>query len=202
MTKRKKGLDWAKIKNEYISTDISQREIAKKYGIAPSTVARRAKKESWFADREKFESETRAKIAQKLSDSVAKNEVDRLTRVLGLSDLLSDKIEKAINELDIYIAKNKVKTKVVEYTEDEKGKPAKEVIEEKEVISEVHSIVNTLALSQIANALKAIKEITADFSGKDEEVEDSGLIEALTQRSEDLFKNGDDSDMLPQIDEG
>ena len=196
--KRKKP-NWSKLKNEYISTTISQRALAAKYGLTYSTISRRATKERWKTLRDEMEAKTSAEVSQKIEQIIVKQEVDRMSKVLDLTDKLSEKLEKAIDELDVYIAKNKVKTKIVEYSEDGKGKPCTEVIEEKETITEYHSIVNTLALSQLANALKSIKEISCDIGAKDEEVEDSGLIEALQKRSEDLFESGDDSAMLPSV---
>lgn len=45
------GVDWAKIRNEYISTGISTRKLAEKYGVSANTLQARAKREKWAFER-------------------------------------------------------------------------------------------------------------------------------------------------------
>lgn len=52
--------DWKKIKKEYIATDISQRALAKKYGVAYSPLARRCRDEKWVELRAKADSKADA----------------------------------------------------------------------------------------------------------------------------------------------
>ena len=42
------AIDWTTIKQEYITTAVSQRALAKKYGVSPRQVAYRSKAEEWF----------------------------------------------------------------------------------------------------------------------------------------------------------
>lgn len=46
-------LDWGAIRQEYATTDLSLRKIAAKYGCAPTTVCKKAKRDNWAADRER-----------------------------------------------------------------------------------------------------------------------------------------------------
>ena len=44
-------MDWTKIKQEYVSSQISLRALSKKYGVSYATVQSRAKREDWNAQR-------------------------------------------------------------------------------------------------------------------------------------------------------
>ena len=44
--------DWAAIKTEYVTGDISQSELSRKYGVSKGSVSKHAKAEQWETDRE------------------------------------------------------------------------------------------------------------------------------------------------------
>lgn len=69
------GVNWRKIKAEYIAGGISQRAIAEKYGISQATVERRAKKEKWTDKRRQAEGKSIEKVTEKTADEVADNAV-------------------------------------------------------------------------------------------------------------------------------
>ena len=68
-----KGVNWRKIKAEYIAGGISQRKLADKYGISIATVERRAKKEKWTTLRRKAEGKSIEKVTEKTAEIVADN---------------------------------------------------------------------------------------------------------------------------------
>lgn len=86
-------MNWRKIKAEYISGQISQRDLAKKYGIGASTLMRRASKEGWTKKREQAERKTLAKIEQKTAETVSDNAVLLERAKTGLLRLACDMIE-------------------------------------------------------------------------------------------------------------
>ena len=45
-------MDWDAIKQEYISTNISQRELAEKYGVSVSSLGKRCASEGWSQNKE------------------------------------------------------------------------------------------------------------------------------------------------------
>lgn len=57
--------DWQKIKTEYITTDISLRKLAEKYGIRYATVQDRSKKEEWITLRDQHRTSTVSKILER-----------------------------------------------------------------------------------------------------------------------------------------
>ena len=64
--------DWAAIKSEYVTSEISQRAIAKKYGVSNGSVSKHAKAEGWDKERETHKetlvNTTKHKVIEKISD--------------------------------------------------------------------------------------------------------------------------------------
>lgn len=85
--------DWAKMRTEYIAHGASYREIAKKYGVDQSTVARRGKAEGWVALREQNADKVQAKILKK----IAENQANRANRLYAVTDKLLDRVESLLD---------------------------------------------------------------------------------------------------------
>ena len=81
-------VDWLTIKTEYINSNISQRDIAKKYNVSFSTLQVRARKEKWTEERKKQYDEIEASVRQKALDVISKQKIDRVTKLLTISDAL------------------------------------------------------------------------------------------------------------------
>lgn len=67
------GVNWRKIKAEYIAGGISQRGLADKYKISIRTIERRAQKEKWTEKRKKADGKAVEKVAEKTAEIVADN---------------------------------------------------------------------------------------------------------------------------------
>ena len=148
--------DWQKIKTEYITTNISYRALEQKYGINYKVIADKGKKEGWS----QLRSQHRDKTLTKALEADSKKTVDRLSRIQTAADRLLDKIEQAITELNIQLAKETHREKIVEYNNaDRPDKPTKEIVHETEKVVECASIVDRLGLKQIAAALKDIEDV-------------------------------------------
>ena len=65
------GVNWRKIKAEYIAGGISQRKLADKYGVSASNLMRRANREGWNKRREAAESKAIAKTVQRTAEKTA-----------------------------------------------------------------------------------------------------------------------------------
>ncbi len=154
------GTDWKVIRDDYISSGMSYRDICQKHGVNYSALSKIASKEGWYKTRK--ESENRS--------------LSREERILSISDTLLDKIEKSISELDRCIVKCKEKTKTLEYDYDTK-KPINEVVEEKEDIQIIEGMIDKMGLKQLVSTLKDIKDIHRSIEGDDGSgEEDSGVI--------------------------
>ena len=172
--------DWQAIKTEYITTDTSYRKLAQKYGVNPTTIAKRASKEGWQTERQHQASKTLSKALA--VDS--RKKADRLTRIQDATDRLLEKIEQAITELDIQLAKETHREKVIEYNNLERqDKPTKEIVHETEKLIEFTSIIDRQGLKQIAAALKDIKEVQMLKSELDRR-EQEARIEKLRKEAE------------------
>lgn len=194
------AVDWLAIRNDYINGGGSYRKLAEKYGVSTKSITAHSKAENWPGLKAEQENKTSTKVLQETADVIVKNEVERIERLMSISDKMIGKIEKAVEELDLAQVTNKTKTKVIEYKNSKRpDKPTKETIEEKEEILAVASIVDRKGLQQIAMALKAMWDITGQHeANKDDEVEDDGLLAALGSNAQAVFGDGDDSGMLPK----
>lgn len=78
-------INWLKIKEEYITTSISQRDLADKHGVSYNTLMKRATKEKWLELREKAEKKATEKLLQKQGNkllSVYEKSLDLLEELL------------------------------------------------------------------------------------------------------------------------
>ncbi len=152
--------NWDIIREEYLSSSASYRELCAKHGVSYGSLSKVAAMQGWHRERK---------------ESVSKA-LTRQDRILAITDKLLDKIEKSISELDRCIVKNKERTKTVEYDYDTK-KPLTETVEEKEDIKIIDGMIDKMGLKQLVSTLKDIKDIhlgmSDDTSGEDE---DGGII--------------------------
>lgn len=195
------AVDWLQIKSEYVNGNISLRKLAEQTeGITYSQIAKVAAAEKWSEARENQRIKIESKQNQEIAEVIVKQEVGRVKRLLSISDKMIDKIEQAVEELDLTQVTNKTKTKVIEYKNGKRpDKPTREVVEEKEEILSVSSIVDRKGLQQIAVALKAMWDITGEHeANKEDETEDDGLLAALGSNAKAVFDDGDDSGILPK----
>lgn len=70
-TRPKPAYDWKKIRDEYLSSGVALRELARKYGMSQATIMRKSKKEGWIAQREHIDSRSMEKTAEKIADGRA-----------------------------------------------------------------------------------------------------------------------------------
>lgn len=170
--------DWQAIKTEYITTDTSYRKLAEKYGIHYKVISERGKDEKWVELRSQHRDKTLTKALGKISDKQA----DKMARIDDLADKLLEKLEQAITELDLQLAKHTDKTKVIEYNNDLRpDKPTKETIHEEEKLLEVKSVVDRNGLKQIASALKDIKEVKMLRSDLDKQEQEARIANLRKQ---------------------
>lgn len=68
-----KRVNWNAIRAEYIGGGISQRKLAKKYGVSDTTLMKKANAEGWHKLREKAEIKSTAQAQQKTAEAAADN---------------------------------------------------------------------------------------------------------------------------------
>ena len=82
--------DWTAAEHEYVTGDAGYREIAKKYGVADTTIAHYGKRNNWVAKREAYRNEMTAKAVQKTAEKNAD--------VMAIQADSAIRIAQAINE--------------------------------------------------------------------------------------------------------
>ena len=196
-------MDWKKLKAEYIAGGTSYRKLAEKYGVSFSTLRKVAAKEQWTELRNKAGAKRDTKIIDSVSEKEAQKAIDKLSRVSDLTDKLLDKLEQAIEELDIQLYKDVKKTKVIEYNNELRpDKPTKETIYENEKVSEIKTIVDRSGLKAIASSLRDIKEIQMLKSDLDKQEQEARInkLRKEAEREDDttneievVFKAGEEA---------
>ena len=174
--------DWQAIQTEYITTDTSYRKLSQKYGVGYQAICQRSQAEGWIAQREQYKNNTISKTLDKISNKKA----DKMARIDNLADKLLEKLEQAINELDMQLYRHTDKTKIIEYNNDLRpDKPTKETIHEEEKLLEAKSIIDRQGLKQIASALKDIKEVKMLRSELDRQEQEARIANLRKQANAD-----------------
>ena len=177
--------DWQAIKTEYITTNTSYRKLAEKYGVSYVQIGNVGKEENWVELRKQH-------LDNALTKSLAadtRKRVNRAKRIRDAADLLLDKVERAIDELDLQLVTNKTKTKTIEYNNAQRAdKPTKEVIEETEQILSVSSIVDRKGLQQIAATLMNIKTLHGIQTELDKQEQKARIANLRKQADKDEEK--------------
>lgn len=85
--------DWDAIKTEYITTRISQRALATKYGVPYNTIADRSRKNDWVGQRERYKSKVNAKTLAKAENKASTYR----SRIYDLADKMAGQLEALIS---------------------------------------------------------------------------------------------------------
>jgi len=114
-----KRVDWNAIRAEYIGGGISQRKLAKKYGVSDTTLMKKANAEGWHKLREKAESKSTAQAQQKTAEAAADNAViaaDIKKRLLLRLSRIEQKYPFDATEIRTHEGKNTVIFKIRDLT--------------------------------------------------------------------------------------
>lgn len=158
-------MDWNEIRKEYIKGGISYRALAAKYGVPLGTLADRAKAENWVELRRQCQDKTITKTV----DTVSKQNAKVYDRINKLAERLIDKLEKAVDELDVKTVtmKSTMKTGVSNVT-----------TEYKKLDKEHDGPVDKGGLQQLTytlRELKAILDVKSDLDRQEQEARIANL---------------------------
>ena len=87
-------MDWDKIKTEYITSNISYRKLAEKYGVPFTTLRCAARKGDWFKLRQGY----RDNIVTKAVKEAEKTAIKYKSTIYDLAFKVSEQLEQLINE--------------------------------------------------------------------------------------------------------
>lgn len=86
--------DWSDAKTAYVTSGVSYRQIAEKYGVTESLIRKRGAKEKWVAARDMFYTD----IEQKILNKAAKEEVKRYDKIVRVSNKALERIDQMIEK--------------------------------------------------------------------------------------------------------
>lgn len=173
--------DWKQLEKEYILSEYkSVKEFLRSKDIK-STGNTNKQTKGWAEKKATKEQQKSNKIVEKVIEKQSEKEANEIIQVKDVANDLLSKIVQANNELNMHIARNKRKTKTVEY--DYKcNKPSKETINEEEEIKSYIDIIDRKGLKELTSALKDLNDILTNKSK--EENNGQSLAETIQQAYE------------------
>ena len=111
------SVDYSKLKKEYLRSDISQRDLAKKYHVSYGTLRKVAAKEQWTELRNK----ARTKADEKFIDAISDKEAQKAVDIVSVADKLLVKIEELADTLVVDTQSLKQLTSALKDLKDIKG---------------------------------------------------------------------------------
>ena len=86
--------DWERIKAEYITGEMSYRDLADKYGVTVNAVHHHATPGGWYKERMAY----RKRVAKKAVKQAENKDVKTLTRLLSIIDTAIDQVERSLRD--------------------------------------------------------------------------------------------------------
>lgn len=156
--------DWKQLEKEYILSEYkSVSSFLKDKGIKLSGSTKKSTK-GWKEKKVLKEAKKSTKVIEKVLEKESEKEANKIIQVKDVANDLLSKIVQANKELNMHIARNKKKTKTVEYNYD-MCKPSKEIIDEEEEIKSYIDIIDRKGLKELTSALKDLNDILNNKSG-------------------------------------
>ena len=88
--------DWDKLRTEYITTDLSLKDISDKYGVSQRLVNTKSAEQGWVEQRKKYN----AKVVEKAVNKVAAKRANQLAKELAIADNISNVLKKALDDAE------------------------------------------------------------------------------------------------------
>lgn len=151
--------DWKSAKTEYITTNTSYRKIAEKYGITPTAVAVRARREGWIDKREHFLQKTYTKAVEKAEEC----ESARLANLMTATTRAADAAARALEDdqqLYRYLVDRREKYSAPVPDPDREGVYLDERQWQEDRVSKK---MDTRALRDLTASLKDLAQLMRDF---------------------------------------
>ena len=88
--------EWDKIRTEYITSDLSLKDISEKYGVQQRLVNTKSAEQGWVDQRKKYN----AKVVEKAVNKVATKRANQLAKELAIADNISNVLKKALDDAE------------------------------------------------------------------------------------------------------
>lgn len=138
------NVDWTPIRNEYVTTKVTYRQLSAKYGVAIGNISKVAIREQWKEQRERYVQ----KAYKKAEEKAANQEANRLARLISATTKAIDVAMEAFEDdkqFNRYIVTDSIGGGATETSEKEFAK------------------VDTKALKDLTGVLKDLTALWRDF---------------------------------------
>ena len=88
--------DWDKLRTEYITSDLSLKDISDKYGVSQRLVNTKSAEQGWVDQRKEYN----AKVVEKAVNKVAAKRANQLAKELAIADNISNVLKKALEDAE------------------------------------------------------------------------------------------------------
>ena len=88
--------DWDSLRTEYITSDLSLKDISEKYGVSQRLVNTKSAEQGWVEQRKKYN----AKVVEKAVNKVAAKRANQLAKELAIADNISNVLKKALDDAE------------------------------------------------------------------------------------------------------
>ena len=88
--------DWDKLRTEYITSDLSLKDISDKYGVSQRLVNTKSAEQGWVEQRKEYN----AKVVEKAVNKVAAKRANQLAKELAIADNISNVLKKALEDAE------------------------------------------------------------------------------------------------------
>lgn len=166
--------DWKQLEKEYILSNYkSVSSFLKDKGISRNKTTNTQTKE-WNIKKHQNDINKTSKTIEIVTEKESKKDAKKIIQVKDVANDLLAKIVQANSELNMHLARNKKKTKTVEY-DYKSNKPKKETIQEDEEIKSYMDIIDRKGLKGLTSALKDISDIlnVQTNDGKENDLENA-----------------------------
>ena len=169
--------DWEKIKTEYVTTEMSYRTLAKKYGMAYGRLQTRGFDEDWKGARASY----KENLLNKSIDIICEEQAQRIAKAILIGDRMLEKVEESLNEIDMMLLKTTTTTESV--STDADGNMVNTKVASEDYTSKKVAI-DRAGLRQLSAVLKDLKEIGI-FRSELDRREQEARINKLRKDAED-----------------
>ena len=88
--------DWDKLRTEYITSDLSLKDISDKYGVSQRLVNTKSAEQGWVDQRKNYN----AKVVEKAVNKVAAKRANQLAKEFTIADNISNVLKKALDDAE------------------------------------------------------------------------------------------------------
>lgn len=144
--------DWEKIKTEYVTTEISYRSLAQKYGMAYGRLQTRGFDEDWKGARAAY----KENLLNKSIDIICETQAKRIAKAILIGDKMLEKVEESLNQIDFILTKQTTTIETMGVDENGNTFTKKEASED---YAPKKVAIDRAGLRQLSAVLKDLKEI-------------------------------------------